>query len=181
MHNKLRTIVIVFAFLTNLVACDTESWNEGFSPADHFIRNKFSMGYSGAAYFHKDHEALFWVELKSFKEPLTKVDLKISLPPEMKLLNGNLHWKGDIEPRSGVKLGLHVHSKKDMKDWSSPITMHVVFLYKGERIIGDEKRSDDCNKKRCPTIWTKNGKIIDSYEEIDKAEWLLEQKVDNEK
>ncbi len=177
MRNLIIRILIIACF-SNLTACDSEWWDDGFSPADHFTRNLFDFGYLGTTCFRKNDNAVFSVYVKSFKEPLTKIDLKVTLPPEVKLLKGNLHWKGNLGIRSEKRLDLQVHSKTNMKDWSAPITMHVKFGYKGEKIVGVQNRSYECSKSECISVWTKNGKETFPYENIDKEEWLSDQKQD---
>jgi len=132
-----------------------------------------------AAGFRKGDEDVSVVFIKSFKEPLTNINLKITLPPEVKLLKGSLHWKGNMGIRSEKRHDVRVYSKTDMKDWSSPITMHVEFVYQGEKIIGEQNVSYECSQKnvgiKCPPLWKKNGKEILSTEDIDKEHWLIDQ------
>lgn len=171
-------IVIIICCLTNLAACDSEWWDEGFSPADHYFRNLFDFGYLGpAAGFRKGDEDDSVVFIRSFKDPLTNINLKITLPPEVKLIKGSLRWKGEMGARSEKRHDLRIHSKTEMKDWSSPITMHVEFIYQGQKIIGEQNVSYECSqKKECPPLWTRNGKVILSTEDIDKEHWLIDQK-----
>ncbi len=178
MRDLIIKIVIIIACLTTVAACDSEWWDEGFSPADHYYRDLFDFGYLGPPGFRKDGDDDFVVFIRSFKEPLTNINLKVTLPPEVKLLKGNLHWKGKMGVRSNKRHEVRIHSKTDIKDWSSPIIVHVEFLYDGEKIIGEQKRSYECSQKiekKCPPLWTKNGKEISSSESIDKVHWLIDQ------
>ncbi len=156
MNNAMK-IIVAIAFLTSLWACDPE----GCTPADHEISTKFDMGvYSAPGGIDKDDIFNFRPCVDSFKEPLTKVYFLVSLPPEVKLLNGDLYWKGDLSPNSQRCLYLRLHSETDWRKWSSPVNMHVEFTYEGEKIIGDENWSYEDYQKKRRTIWKKNGREI---------------------
>jgi hypothetical protein len=178
MLNEMIKICALLAMILNLSACSDEWeewWNDGFSPADHFYRKTFSLEYSGAGDFHKDDHAHFDVCVRSFSQPLTNVDLKVTLPHEVTLIRGDLHWNGDIAMWTDQCLGIEVFSKADMKDWSSAIAMHAELIFRGEKIIGDDSMSSDCRRRGCFALWTKDGKSFDPLEIIDKDEWLFEE------
>jgi len=152
-------IIVLLVCVTALAGCDEEGW----SPADHEIMTKFSMGYSGGLGPGKGTEYSFDLCLDSFVEPLSKVNIKVSLPPELKLLDGDPRWKGDLPPNAEQCITLHVRSTTDWKDWSAPIHMHAEFLYKGNKVVGGYNHSyENYHKKRYGAVWTMNGKPVDN-------------------
>jgi hypothetical protein len=148
-------IFVILFCLISLAGCNEEGW----SPADHETMTKFAMGYSGGEGARKGTEFSFKLCLNSFVEPLSKVNIKVSLPPELTLIDGDLRWKGDLPPNTEQCLTLHVRTKTDWKEWSAPIHMHAEFLYQGNKVVGDYNESyEDTQKKRYDAVWTMNGK-----------------------
>ncbi|ACM21655.1 hypothetical protein Geob_3312 [Geotalea daltonii FRC-32] len=150
-------IMVLIVGLTLLAGCDEEGW----SPADHEVLTKFQMGYSGGVGAHKGNGYSFDLCLMSFADPLSNVNIKVSLPPELKLVDGDLRWKGNMPTYAKQCLTLHVRSTTEWKDWSTPINMHSEFLYKGNNVVGNYNVSyDDTQKNRNEAVWTMNGKQI---------------------
>ena len=150
-------IFVILFCLISLAGCDEEGW----SPADHEIMTKFQMGYSGSAGAGKGDGYSFDLCLMSFADPFSQVNIKVSLPPELKLLKGDLSWKGNMPTYAKQCLTLHVRSQTDWKNWSAPINMHAEFLYKGNKVVGDYDVSyENEQKRRYGAVWKMNGKPI---------------------
>ncbi len=160
MINVIR-ILLVIACFTSIASCNPE----GCTPADHEISAKFDMGVTSApGGVNAGDEFNFEVCLISYKEPLRKVDMMLSLPREVELLKGDLHWKGDMSSDSKQCRYVRLHSETDWRKWSSPINLHVNFLYEGEKIVGDQSWSYEAHEaKRFNAIWKKKGEEIRNY------------------
>ncbi len=91
----------------------------------------------------------FDVSAISWDAPLNDVNIKISLPPEVKKLDGNLSWEGDLNPKSEKDLNVRLSSEKDWKYWSSPIKGYVEFIYKGEKDTREVEWSSKGYKDSC--------------------------------
>jgi len=155
-------IVLIIACLTSVNSCDPEGW----SPSGEIVIDFDMRVYPGArglpAKISKNDKFNFYPCVVSYNEPLTKVHLLISLPMEVKLQEGKLSWKGDMGPDQKQCLDLWLYSRTDLEQWSNPIKVRAEFLFKGEKITGEQNWSAD-EKTRYETVWRKNGREIRNY------------------
>jgi len=74
----------------------------------------------------------FTICVETFKTTLENIEMRLSIPPEVELTNGETSWKGRLDQNQEHCLFPSMKSKTDMDQWTKPIHGHTEFAEMSE-------------------------------------------------